>query len=86
MPDPTPPHTDTHDDCAACLVRPGRSRSEAIAWVIALLAVGLLVAVFFLGVGTSASTLLASGGFLLLATLLCPIVMGGMMWMMMRKH
>ena len=78
-------HTTPQDGCPDCLISPTRSRSELIAWSVAGVAVLLLIAVFFLGVGSNASTWIAAGGFGFLGLLLCPIVMGGMMWMMMKK-
>lgn len=72
--------------CEHCLVPPPQNRSAKIAWGVAAIASGLLVLVFLSGIGSTTSTFLASGGVILLATLLCPIVMGGMMWFMMRKN
>ena len=80
----------THADgttCEDCLVPAPTNRSARIAWTVAAVAVALLIVVFFLGVGSAPSTFLAAGGFGLLGLLLCPVLMGGMMWMMMRnKH
>lgn len=78
----------THPDnatCEHCLVPAPTNRSAKIAWTVASIAIALLILVFFLGVGSNPSTLLAAGGFGLLGMILCPIVMGGMMWVMMRK-
>lgn len=49
-------------------------------------ALALLSVVFLASAGSLPATLAAGGGLLLVGTLLCPLVMGGMMWMMMRKH
>lgn len=79
----------THADgatCDQCLVPAPTNRSAKIAWTVAAIAIALLIVVFFLGVGSWPSTLVAAGGFGLLGALLCPVVMGGMMWFMMRKN
>lgn len=88
----TPPATmhdrSKHADnatCEHCVVPAPTNRSARIAWTVAGLAIALLIVVFFLGIGSNPSTLLAAGGFGLLGMLLCPIIMGGMMWVMMRK-
>jgi predicted phage tail protein len=78
----------THVDrsvCDHCLVPAPTDRSAKVAWTVAAIAVGLLIVVFFLGVGSAPGTLVAGSGFALVGMLLCPLVMGGMMWMMMRK-
>ena len=83
------PTAHTHADgstCPQCVVPPPGNRSAKIAWTVAAIAILLLIAVFFLGVGSTPSTLLAAGGFGLAGVLLCPLVMGGMMWFMMRKN
>ena len=67
------------------MVSSGKSGSAKVAWAIAVTAVLLLVGVFILGVGSAGGTALAVAGVPLLAVLVCPLVMGGMMWMMMRK-
>ena len=72
--------------CEHCLVPPPSNRSAKIAWTVAGIAILLLLIVFFLGVGSTPSTILAAGGFGLAGVLLCPLVMGGMMWFMMRKN
>lgn len=71
--------------CDHCLVPAPTNRSAKIAWIVAGVAVTLLIVVFFLGVGSTPSTLVAASGFGLVGVLLCPLVMGGMMWFMMRK-
>jgi predicted phage tail protein len=83
-----PPAAHAHGtpDCPHCLVRPGGSGSAKVAWTIAIIAVILLVGVFFYGVGSTGGTLLGFGGLALLAILACPLVMGGMMWFMMRHQ
>lgn len=89
-PKAAPAHThadaSSHADCAACLVPLPNNRSSKIAWTVAGVAVALLVIVFFLGVGSRPSTLLAGGGLGLAVLLICPLTMGGMMWFMSRKH
>lgn len=72
-------------DCPACLVKPNASKSARVAWAVAVTALLLLVAVLFLRPGSTGGTLAGAGGLILLGTLLCPLVMGGMMWFMMRK-
>ena len=83
--DPATAHTG-RPDCPHCLADPRRSRSELVAWCVAAVAVVLLAVVFFYGLGSAPATWAAAGGFGLVGVLLCPLVMGGMMWMMMRKH
>jgi len=46
----------------------------------------LLLSVLLLGVGSSGGNLLAFASLPLLGLLLCPLTMGAMMWLMMRKH
>lgn len=75
--------------CQHCLVPPPTNRSAKIAWIVAGVAIALLLAVFFIGgAGSSGGTLLAgAGGITLLALLACPLTMGAMMWYMNRnKH
>ena len=80
---PDPRHG--HHDCPHCRVQPGKPGTAKVAWIIAGIAVALLVAVFVAGFGTTTGNLFASGGLVLLVTLACPLVMGGMMFFMMRK-
>lgn len=91
-PSPGPPVGHAHEpgggdaqaaSCPHCAVQPGRSGSAKMAWAVAAVAVLLLVAVYFFGVGTSGGNLAASGGLVLLAVLACPLIMGAMMFMMM---
>jgi uncharacterized integral membrane protein len=85
-----PSEHDTHKghpmaDCPLCVVKTPRTRSEKVAWAIASIAVVLLLLVLVVGVGSAPGNLLAFAAVPLLAVLVCPIVMGAMMWMMMRK-
>lgn len=77
-------HTDGAH-CEHCLVPAPTNRSALIAWIVAGIAVTLLIIVYFLGIGSTRGTLVAGAGFALAGMLLCPLVMGGMMWLMMRK-
>lgn len=92
-PGPTPhDHHDrrTHADgttCEHCIMPSPTNRSEKIAWTVAGIAVAILLAVFFMGAGSTGGTLLAGGsGLVLLALLACPLMMGAMMWMMREQH
>lgn len=79
-------HEHAMDDCPHCLMKPGAAGSAKVAWTIAVIAVLLLVGVFFYGVGSTGGNLLGVGGLALLAILACPLLMGGMMWFMMRHQ
>lgn len=72
-------------DCPACLVKPGASKSAKVAWGVAIMALLLLAGVLFWGPGSTGGKLAGGGGLLLLGALICPLVMGGMMFFMMRK-
>lgn len=72
-------------DCPQCLANPSRPGSAKVAWTIAVIAVLLLVGVFFYGASSRTGTLFAGGGLVLVALLACPLIMGGMMLMMGRK-
>ena len=72
--------------CEHCLVPAPRNRSAMIAWIVAGVAVALLIVVYFLGIGSSRGTFVAASGFGLAGLLICPLAMGVMMWFMMRKH
>lgn len=79
----------THADgatCEHCIMPAPTNKSATIAWIVAGIATTLLIIVYFLGVGTRGGTIVAGTGFVLLGVLLCPLMMGGMMWFMMRKH
>lgn len=85
---PPPPHEHGHAaqaDCPQCLASPNRPGSAKVAWTVAAIAVLLLVGVFFYGASSRGGLILGAGGLGLLAIIACPLVMGGMMWMMMRK-
>lgn len=83
--DPQPHSHAPGETCEHCLVAPPKSKSALAAWIIAGISTTLLILVYFTGIGTSRGTLLASGGFALAGVLICPLVMGGMMWFMMRR-
>ncbi|MGH2625661.1 MAG: hypothetical protein ACRDHY_03295 [Anaerolineales bacterium] len=72
--------------CPHCLADPRRPGSAKVAWAIAGIAVAALLVVLFLGIGSSGGNIVAFTALPLLAVLACPLVMGGMMWMMMRKQ
>lgn len=74
-----------HADCPQCLMSPTRPGTK-LPWAIAAIAVALLLGVLFLGVGSAGATTLSFAAIPLLGVLVCPLVMGGMMWVMMRKH
>lgn len=59
-----------------------RPPPEKVAWAVAAAAVLLLVGVLLVGATSAGGPLLASGRLVLAATLLCPLVMGVMMWRM----
>ena len=82
-----PPHEHTGPadvDCPGCLVKPKMARSAKYAWTVAGIAVTLLVIVLFLGLQSRGGIFVAGGGLFLIMMLACPLMMGGMMWMMMR--
>lgn len=72
--------------CPRCLADPRRPGAAKVAWAVTGIAVSALLAVLVLGIGSSGGNLAALTALPLLAVLACPLVMGGMMWMMMRKH
>lgn len=72
-------------DCPACLVKPGTSQSSKVAWGVAVAALLLLAVVLLLGPGSLGGSLAGLGGLVLLGALLCPLTMGAMMFLMMRK-
>lgn len=81
--DPAQAHE--HASCPHCLVNPKQSRSSLVAWIVAAAAVGFALLVWFSKSGSLAES---AGGFAslsLLALLLCPLVMGAMMFFMMRR-
>jgi Na+/proline symporter len=71
--------------CAHCVVDPRRNKSTLVAWVVAAVAVAFAVVVYVSKSGSVGSNLAGYGSLGLLALLACPLTMGGMMWMMMRK-
>lgn len=93
---PRPSETGPRDDhaahgtmragCPECMASMHRTKSAKIAWTVAAVAVLLLVGVFFYGASSRPGLALGAGGFALLAIIACPIMMGLMMWMMMRHH
>ena len=81
--EPHPSHRGA--DCPHCLVNPRRNRSSMVAWIVAAVAVLFAIVVYFSKSGGFASNFAGYGSLGLLALLACPLMMGGMMWMMMRK-
>ncbi|MBI2077118.1 MAG: hypothetical protein HYT80_01925 [Euryarchaeota archaeon] len=79
-------HRTLDPDCPHCLVRPSMARSAKFAWAVTAIATGALVVVLFLGFQSRGGLFVAGGGLFLVMMLACPLVMGGMMWMMMRGH
>lgn len=67
------------------MVHPNRPGSAKIAWAVAAVAVALLLMVVFLKLGPTGNLAAGFGGVALLGLIACPLIMGGMMWMMMRK-
>ena len=82
-PEPHPGHTGP--GCQHCVVDPRRNRSSLVAWIVAAVAVVFAIVVFLSKGGGFASNFAGYGSLGLLALLACPLMMGGMMWMMMRK-
>lgn len=74
------------ETCAHCVADPRRNRSSLIAWIVAAVAVTFAIVVYFGRAGSGASNLAAFGSLGILMLLACPLMMGGMMWMMMRKN
>ena len=72
--------------CAHCLVDPQRSKSSLVAWIVAAVAVVFALVVFFSRAGSAGSNVAGFGSLALLSVLVCPLVMGAMMFFMMRKH
>jgi hypothetical protein len=70
--------------CQHCLVHPSRSQSSLVAWIVAAVAVAFALIVFFSRSGWGIAA--GYGSFALLGVLVCPLVMGAMMFFMMRKH
>ena len=83
-PTPAAHHTHDGDHCAHCLVDPKRNRSSMVAWIVAAVAVAFALLVYFSRAGSAGSNIGGLGSLGLLAILACPLMMGGMMWMMMR--
>jgi high-affinity Fe2+/Pb2+ permease len=72
--------------CAHCVVDPRRNRSSLVAWIVAAVAVTFAIVVYVSRAGSGASNFAAFGSLGVLMLLACPLIMGGMMWMMMRKN
>lgn len=72
-------------DCPACLVKPGASKSSRVAWGVAVVALLLLATVLLLRPGSIGGSFAGAGGLILLGVLICPLTMGAMMFLMMRK-
>lgn len=71
--------------CTHCAVDPRRNKSSLVAWIVAAVAVLFAIIVFVSRSGGTAFAIGGYGSLGLLAILACPLMMGGMMWMMMRK-
>ena len=78
-----PPHDPKK--CMHCAVDPRRNKSSLVAWIVAAVAVVFAIVVFVSRSDSAAFNIGGYGALGLLAILACPLVMGGMMWMMMRK-
>jgi hypothetical protein len=74
--------------CPDCLVDPRRNKSSLVAWIVAAVAVVFAILVFVSRAGSAGSFIGGYGALGLLAILACPLMMGGMMFFMMRgmKH
>ncbi len=82
------PATHSHgagESCSHCMVDPKRNRASLVAWIVAAVAVVFAIIVWFSKSGSFGSNFAGFGSFGLLALLVCPLMMGGMMWMMTRK-
>lgn len=79
------PHAHEHESCPNCLINPSRSRSSLVAWIVAAAAVGFALLVWFSRSGSLAANAGGFGALSLMAILVCPLVMGAMMFFMMRK-
>lgn len=81
-----PPHPGhVAENCPNCVVDPRRNKSSLVAWIVAAVAVAFALVVFFAKSGSFGSNLAGFGSLGLLAILACPLMMGGMMFFMMRK-
>ncbi|MFA5943549.1 MAG: hypothetical protein WC876_03680 [Candidatus Thermoplasmatota archaeon] len=78
------PGHDGHS-CSHCLVDPKRNKSSLVAWIVAGVAVAFALAVYFTKAGSFGNNLAGGGSIALLAILVCPLMMGVMMFFMMRK-
>ncbi|HJQ93989.1 MAG TPA: hypothetical protein VJ874_06890 [Candidatus Thermoplasmatota archaeon] len=74
------------ESCPHCAVDPRRNRSSLVAWIVAAAAVAFALIVFFSRAGSPGAYFGGLGAAALIGLLLCPLAMGGMMWMMMRQH
>jgi hypothetical protein len=75
--------------CPDCLVDPRRNKSSLIAWIVAAVAVAFAILVYVSRAGSAGFNLGAYGALGIVMILACPLMMGAMMWMMMRhggKH
>ncbi len=71
--------------CPQCAMSPAKPGSAKVAWAVAGVAAILLLVVVFLKLGPSGNFAVGLSGLALLSIVACPLMMGGMMWMMMRK-
>ena len=74
------------EPCPQCLVDPKRSRSSLVAWIIAAVAVAVALVAVLARPGSLGFDIAGVSAVGLLVVLLCPLMMGAMMFMMMRSH
>ncbi len=85
MDSPAPLHGLPGHQCNHCMVDLRRNRSNLVAWIVAALAVAFALLVYFSRAGSVGSNVGGLGSVALIGILVCPLIMGTMMWMMMRK-